>query len=87
MLKWVEDLHKGFITGYYSKRMVIEIAASALLLGSFITLALVCIFDSQRQWVGLKGVAAVGLVALVTRASVSTWIALGSGGHDRALRI
>jgi hypothetical protein len=87
VLKWIEDLHEGLAAGHFSKRLIAETAASAVLLGSFITLALVILFDSQRYWAGLKGVAALALTALVARAAISLWIYLGSKRHDDALRI
>jgi hypothetical protein len=87
VLKWVEDLHGGLAAGHFSKRLIAETAASAVLLGSFVTLAIVVIFDSGRYWVGLKGVAALGLISLIARAAVSAWIYRASRRRDEALRI
>lgn len=86
MLKWVEDVREGLTSGY-TRVLVLEIAASAMLLGSFITLCLVILFDSQRHWAGLKGVAAVGLCSLLARAAVLLWSYRSSRESGDALRV
>jgi hypothetical protein len=86
MLKWLEDVREGLTSGY-TRVLVLEIAASAMLLASFITLCLVILFDSYRGWLGLKGVAAVGLCSLVARAAVLLWSYHRSGRSGDAQRI
>jgi hypothetical protein len=76
VFKWAEGWRRW--EHHTTAREVAEQAASALMLGSFISIALVAIFDSNRRWVGLKGVAAVGLVSLCVRAACATWPHLSS---------
>jgi hypothetical protein len=76
MFKWVEGWRRW---GHHiTAREVAEQTASALLMSSFISMALVAIFDSNRRWVGLKGVAGLGLVSLCVRAGCATWPYLAS---------
>lgn len=54
-------------------RDVVDAGASALVLGSFITLALVALWYDKFRWVGARGVAALGLSSLVLRAIAMIW--------------